>query len=654
MNKESRKTRDFLLRLAALLLCCVCLVSVVSVSAIALEADASPVTEETTVPTEGTTETTAPEETTQPTDPDAEIMPISETEETAAPTETEETTVPEETETTAETEETVAPSEEAEQTDPTGETEETDPTEETEAQSEADALFERLMACKTYAELEAAIQSMTEEEMLLMEQFTEEQHIALEKRMQELSGSLAVTLRSQKVTIKQGETGNISTTYTVNKILNSSCTQPGVAVSGYNGRSYSVSVRSDVPAGSYLLNVTYEYTYTGFFVGTRTDSTSDEVTVTVESAIEEAQVYYLKTPTSDANSNGTDQWGRNIGNGTVKTVGATWTSNKNLFDPSSYVVSMPDGMVQQEDGSWLLPKNDDYSQDYTAIYEAYRDELQKELEVTLDSVDDIEAIYLTPYKISKNNGTTPDKHIDCKVSVKTKKFFTALFWVTLPDGTQNQVDAKNYKKGDSIVKTDNAPTGATTGDYPETIVENGVTYRFDGWYNEEGQKVADWAYTPTEKELEDGTVNFYARYVQKYAKLTIKKTVSGNMYNTNDKFEFTVKSDTVTQTYTLTKDQSVDIDVSIGSRVTITEKNSPGYIYSLVSVTPSNLSYTAQDRGIIFTMPSNNVSVVINNDKTVTVDTGVLLDSLPYVLILALVAVGAVLFVRKRRNRDDD
>ena len=400
--------------------------------------------------------------------------------------------------------------------------------------------------------------------------------------------------------------------------------------------------------------MTVNYTYERPFLWDGKSTDTKNIAVVAQSGTELAQVYYLKTPTSDANSNGTDQWGRNIGNGTVKTDGANWISNKNLFNPSSYVVAMPEGMEQQENGSWLMPKNATYSQDYTAIFDAYKDELQKQLGVTLTSVDDIEAIYLTPYKISKNNNTTPDKHIDCKVSVKTNKFFTALFWVTLPNGTQNQVDAKNYKKGENVVKTNNAPTAANTGEYPETIVENGITYQFDGWYNEDGQKVMTWAYTPTEQELEDGTVNFYARYVQKYAKLTIKKTVSGNMYNANDVFTFTVDSDTVRQKYTLTKDQSVDIDVSIGAHVTIIEKDSPGYTYSLVSVTPSGLSYTKQSRGISFTMPSNDVSIVINNDKTVTVDTGVLLDSLPYVLILALVAVGGVLFVRKRHNRDDD
>ncbi len=222
MNKRSRKTRGLPLRLAALLLCCVCLVSVVSVSVIALEAEASPVTEETTAPTEGTPETTVPQETTCPTDPDAEIMPVSETEETTAPTEAKETTAPVETEAPAETEETTAPSEEAEQTDPTEETKEADPTEETEAKSEADALYERLMACKTYTELEAVLNGLTEEEQALLDHFTAEQNTALETKVKELDGYGAVTL-AEDFTIFQGGTQVVILKHTIKSIDSYTC-----------------------------------------------------------------------------------------------------------------------------------------------------------------------------------------------------------------------------------------------------------------------------------------------------------------------------------------------------------------------------------------------------------------------------------------------
>ena len=47
-------------------------------------------------------------------------------------------------------------------------------------------------------------------------------------------------------------------------------------------------------------------------------------------------------------------------------------------------------------------------------------------------------------------------------------------------------------------------------------------------------------------------------------------------------------------------------------------------------------------------------TVIVNNDHTIPVPVGVALDSLPYILILVVVAAGGVfLFLRKRRNQED-
>ena len=43
----------------------------------------------------------------------------------------------------------------------------------------------------------------------------------------------------------------------------------------------------------------------------------------------------------------------------------------------------------------------------------------------------------------------------------------------------------------------------------------------------------------------------------------------------------------------------------------------------------------------------------VNNEKKTEVNTGVILDSLPYVLVLALVAAGVVIMIVRRRHRND-
>lgn len=319
------------------------------------------------------------------------------------------------------------------------------------------------------------------------------------------------------------------------------------------------------------VNITHEYkTYSDWNVVERSEKY--QVTVTARSLGEEALVYYLKTPTSNPNSNYTHQWGKALTrHGTVNTNGATWVNNKNVFNPAPYVTSMPG--TAQGNGSYLLPKKDNEDH-YQAILDTYKEELEEDLGVKLEKIDDIEAIYLTPYKISKGNGTEPDEHIDCTISVKCKKTFLARFWVTKPNQEPVLVDSNNYFNSSTIQKTENAPTGVN-GSYPNEINIGGVEYVFDGWYNEDNQKVADgnWPYTPNETELDDGTVNFYALYVPKTTTVTVTKTVESNIArDTEKKFNFSYKIDDETEeTFTLQNGESKVISLNSGSKIVVTE-----------------------------------------------------------------------------------
>lgn len=339
-------------------------------------------------------------------------------------------------------------------------------------------------------------------------------------------------------------------------------------------------------------------------------------------------------------------------------TGATWENDKNVFENlGQYVKGMPTGMTQEDDGSWLLPKNL-YEQDYDTIFKAWQAEWQSQFPGINLTVDKIE-IYLTPYKISRDNGTTPDKHIDCTISVKCEDIFTARFWVTKPGETQARlVDSKYYETGSPVAKTEAAPTGDTTGEYPETIVgEDGITYEFVGWYNENDELVSEWPYTPSREEIEDdGSVDFYAKYEPVEYDLTVKKTLSGNMYNANDEFEFTVSYGDKTEKIKLGDDDFEEISIPNGATVTITETDSKDYDFSLDSTSSTGLDdekVTVGDNSVTFTMPANDVKIVIDNKKDVDIDTGVFLDTLPYILILGVAAAGAVVLVKRRKHSDD-
>lgn len=156
----------------------------------------------------------------------------------------------------------------------------------------------------------------------------------------------------------------------------------------------------------------------------------------------------------------------------------------------------------------------------------------------------------------------------------------------------------------------------------------------------------------------DGTVqelkvlNTYSATPAAYT-LTVTKTLSGNMYSDSDTFKFTVTYGDQKEEFELGKNGTETISIPVGVAVSVTEVDSKGYKYSLKSVTPDTLAYNAlQDaNGISFTMPASDVAVTINNENNVELDTGVFLDSLPYVIILVLVLGGVVAMATRSRRK---
>lgn len=137
--------------------------------------------------------------------------------------------------------------------------------------------------------------------------------------------------------------------------------------------------------------------------------------------------------------------------------------------------------------------------------------------------------------------------------------------------------------------------------------------------------------------------------------ITLDKVVTGNMGDRDKNFTFTVSADDVNLgTYTLNHSTPVVTveNVPVGSAVTIIESDNQGYVVSATvdaaAVEVINGAVTIENVG------ADGHAVVFTNNKDVIIDTGVLLDTLPYILILSVAAVGAVLLVRKRRSRDDD
>lgn len=351
-----------------------------------------------------------------------------------------------------------------------------------------------------------------------------------------------------------------------------------------NGKS---AVVKGVAEGEVTITHKY-YARNNYYWSWQSETYNVTVSGTETGTSEKATVVYLRTPTSDPNSNEKGNWGGNLGDGSINTTGATWTDNKNIFSPAPYVVSLVSGMTKQSDGSWLLPesatetdRNNKTTNTYDNIYATYKEKLKTDLGLKENEElqrSDIKAIYLTPYKISKDNGETSgsgwqDRHIDCTISIKTTKFFAARFWVTLPDDTRNLVDSANYRQGSSVTKTTKAPSSGST--YPSEMTEGGLKFVFDGWYNEAGVKVSDdeWAYQPSDTELADGVVEFEARYVPAETTVTVTKTVSSNVAEDSNRaftFNCTVGG-AAGESFTLKNGESKELTVGIGKTLVVTE-----------------------------------------------------------------------------------
>ena len=400
----------------------------------------------------------------------------------------------------------------------------------------------------------------------------------------------------------------------------------------------------------------------------------------------------------------------------INTTGATWSNgynkdangnitstftNKNIVTSTSqilseYITSWPDGSTGS---TWTVKKGDAKTGSYftyvwDSIKDAYIESVKEATKVDDLTVDDITEITLQPRKISRDNASDNNQtyHIDCAISVVSDKVFTAKFMVKDPQADEKWtlVDSQYYKEGQAIIKTENAKIDET-----QTI--DGVKYTLKGWYTEDpdgnvekygslideskwkwvGSNGMGFETTSTDKVREDGTVYFYAVWepeTQRSIKIT--KQVTGWFGDQTKAFTFTVtdKNGEQVDAFSLTSGESqeiADFKVQAGDTVTITEDGAEDYetkaqIYYKNSTTNGILSTEKQEFTTSGTSKSitiaitaemldlDEIEIVVTNHREGEIDNGVLLDTLPYILILVVVAGGAVLlFVRKRKHDDE-
>lgn len=231
---------------------------------------------------------------------------------------------------------------------------------------------------------------------------------------------------------------------------------------------------------------------------------------------------------------------------------------------------------------------------------------------------------------------------------------------------------------------------------------------------DETAAITKWPYKVSEDELTnyggDRVVNFYAHYKKATSNVTITQQVTGLLGDTNKDFTFNVSitqnnvactgvtakkgNDSVSlNDIKLKHGETVTLEnVPIGATITVTEVT-PGAHYKVSATGQNSEKDGSSDVAFTYVAVANtatagnadeaelmllsmdedtavdadgdavaydsgievdNNQIIVTNHAPLIPDTGVLLDTLPYIVILAVVAGGvALLMLRKHRKEDD-
>lgn len=229
----------------------------------------------------------------------------------------------------------------------------------------------------------------------------------------------------------------------------------------------------------------------------------------------------------------------------------------------------------------------------------------------------------------------------------------------------------------AIARPDVIGEGQTEATCPKTkTTPDGTVYTFDGWYT--NQDCTEGSKFDFDEDTIKEDTTFYAKYVPASANLTVTKTVTGKLGDTNKAFTFTItKADGTSANIT---DANVEISEADRAKVewlrngkftlkdgaSIIFKNLPSGEYKVIEEDYSGEKYDTswqigtdgevyeKNSTATVTIGTTEQTVHFTNHRTLEPDLGVLLDTLPYIVILAVVVGGGILLMLRKRRKNDD
>lgn len=301
--------------------------------------------------------------------------------------------------------------------------------------------------------------------------------------------------------------------------------------------------------------------------------------------------------------------------------------------------------------------------------------------------DDMSTVTLTKeYKLT-NTGTTSPAETFAFSALTCTKVTDAAAGVTTNNAPIPTIASVSYTAGEAGGEnarkniTITLPEYSSVGIYTYTFTETdggtaGVTYRSDAItlvvtvIEQNGKVRVAAVHTEGDNEVKSGEFN------NEYSagSLSVTKNVTGIMGDKQKEFKVKVtftapEGDTVrgaityvdgTETKTIAADEgwtgSKEVEITLKHDETVTFNNIPyGVTYDVVEDDYTGdkggynaASYNFNDENKKIDSLSDNVT--ITNNKGGVVDTGINMDSMPYILMLAVVFMGLFVFFSKKRK----
>lgn len=205
-----------------------------------------------------------------------------------------------------------------------------------------------------------------------------------------------------------------------------------------------------------------------------------------------------------------------------------------------------------------------------------------------------------------------------------------------------------------------------------TVIEQSGKFRVAAVHTEDAKRDGTYDTSKGENSTKNDTFrNFYSA-----GSLSVTKCVTGYLGDRNKKFEVTVtfkapEGKTVKEAIKYSEggtEKTIAVDAWKGGKaeVKINLASADAVVFTNI---PYDVTYTVVEKDYTtsdgydpadyyFTDDSKKIDsatdgVVITNNKGGTVDTGVILDNAPYILMLAVVAGGAMTLVIKKRREEE-